>query len=76
MYLMNYIKKELFLKTLRYIDYFLLEKEILHEVKHPFIIKMEYAVSDPDNIYYFLNILTLAVILTIGFSLSPAQSTK
>ena len=50
---MNYIKKELFLKTMS-IDYFLLEKEILHEVKHPFIIKMDYVVSDPDNIYYFL----------------------
>ena len=52
-YLMNYIKKELFLKTMS-IDYFLLEKEILHEVKHPFIIKMDYVVSDEDNIYYFL----------------------
>lgn len=52
-YLMNYIKKELFIQTMQ-IDYFLLEKEILHEVKHPFIIKMDYVVSDADNIYYFL----------------------
>ena len=53
---MNYIKKELFIKSMS-IDYFLLEKEILHEVKHPFIIKMDYVVSDADNIYYFLEYL-------------------
>lgn len=52
-YLMTYIKKELFLKTIS-IDYFLLEKEILYEVKHPFLISMDYVVTDADNIYYFL----------------------
>lgn len=53
-FLMNYIKKEVFLKTIS-LDSFLIEKEILEEVKHPFIIGMDYVVSDEDNIYYFLN---------------------
>ena len=54
MYAMKCIRKDVILKN-ENMDSLKLEKEILYEVDHPFIVGMDYVFSDESRIYFLMD---------------------
>jgi len=55
-YAMKCIRKDVVIKN-ESMDSLKLEKEILYEVNHPFIVGMDYVFSDADRIYFLMDFI-------------------
>lgn len=55
-YAMKCIRKDVVIKN-ESMDSLKLEKEILYEVNHPFIVGMDYVFSDSDRVYFLMDFI-------------------
>jgi serine/threonine protein kinase len=53
---MKIIKKDAILSS-NLIEKLILEKEILHDIKHPFIVGMDYVLQDEFHVYFIMEFI-------------------